>query len=179
MNPFAGIIACSLDRGEFSWQIRKYFIRFCREPFPEIASYAMSLTTNTNPWVGFSGWDREVKWKINIYLLDSCWRAMLLTMTAKITWHLAFKWMNHYSLFKMILHFCNFLWIKLPLFATKLCAGKWGNSAWLIMVDSKEMQLSQQMGRYTGDVAHDALYLHEGTRANQDIVDASISWQKA
>lgn len=47
------------------------------------------------------------------------------------------------------------------------------------MLDSKEMQLSQQMGGYTGDAAHGALFLQKGTRANLDIVDASISWQKA
>lgn len=47
------------------------------------------------------------------------------------------------------------------------------------MLGSKEMQLSQQMGRYTGGAAHGALYLQERTCANLDVVDASISWQKA
>lgn len=180
VNPFANAIACSWDRGEFSWQIRKYFVRFHTEPFPEISPYAVLLTTDTNPWVGFSGWDREVKMK-DKYLpigpllgMGCCWQ-----MSAKITCHLSFKQMNHCSLLKMILHLCSFSWIKLSLFATRLCAGKWGNGAWLIMLGSKEMQLSQQMGRYTGGASHGALYLQERTCANLDVVDASISWQKA
>lgn len=60
--------------GEFSPQIKKYFARCPTELFPEWPCCARSLLpTDAKPWVGFSGWEREVMWKRDVCPLDHSW----------------------------------------------------------------------------------------------------------
>lgn len=55
--------------------------------------------------------------------------------------------------------FLHFSRIKLSLFPTRLFIGKWRNSAWLMLLETKEMQLSQKSRQVHGDGVHGALYL--------------------
>lgn len=142
VTPFTRFFACSWAE----WWIitTKYFVRLSTEPFPKLPLYVrLQLPTDAKPWVGFSGREKEVKWKKCLLVgplafPECCWQ-----MAAKVTW--VFITGGDKSLLclpKMMLHLWTSSWTKLFLSSARLCIGDWRNSAWLMTLDSKEIQLS-------------------------------------
>lgn len=145
--------------GEFSPQIKKYFARCPTELFPEWPCSARSLLPpDAKPWVGFSGWEREVMWKRDVCPLDHSW-SWNAAVGRLPRWHgKVFCWlvkqMNYCCVFpKWCFIFALFSWIKLSLFPTRFCTGMWRNCAWPVL---PEMQKSRQV---SGNGGHGALHL--------------------